>query len=135
MDYSEGDTIPPGYRTEKRMRKGLFIAGAVTFGSSYLVSVFVAAIASDSKLGDALVPLYAPLAGPFITIATAESEGAATFTLVLDGVAQTGGLALALAGLLWKENILVRSDIPTSFMVTPMVVGRGTMGLGIVGSM
>src|SRR5688572_15787699 len=47
MNYEEGQPIPPGYRVETRARRGLIIAGAVTFGVTYLLSAFAASIAVD----------------------------------------------------------------------------------------
>src|SRR5262249_19712664 len=137
MDYEEGQPIPPNYRLERRIRKGMLIGGAVTFGSCYLLSVIAAgaaASAANASTKNDFLPLYAPLAGPFIAIGTAGTTGAGTFLLVLDGLGQVGGLALGITGLAWKESLLVRSDT-VSFTVTPMVLGKGTMGLGIVGSM
>src|SRR5690349_4987127 len=42
-EYEEGDPIPPGYHAESKVRKGLVIGGAVTFGVMYILSVLVGA--------------------------------------------------------------------------------------------
>jgi hypothetical protein len=146
MDYEEGDPVPPGYHVETKMRKGLVIGGAVTFGACYLFSILTAAVADpveniEDPNDDSFIPLYIPAAGPFITIGTAQSEGAGTFILVVDGVAQVGGLAMFIAGLAAQSTELVRNDVgKPDIHLTPMSVGRdirgnSTMGLGIVGTM
>jgi hypothetical protein len=32
MDYAEGAAVPPGYRVEKRMRRGAVLAGSIIAG-------------------------------------------------------------------------------------------------------
>jgi hypothetical protein len=57
------------------------------------------------------MPLVIPVAGPFITIGTASSEGAGTLLLILDGLAQTSGVVMFIAGLATEDTELVRNDI------------------------
>ena len=146
MDYEEGDPIPPGYHVDTKIRKGLVIGGAVTFGVCYLFSALFASTleSANDALGssnDDYVPLYIPVVGPFITIGSAQSEGAGTFLLVIDGIAQAGGLAMFIAGLAAPSSELVRNDIgDLDINLTPMMVGKdyrgnSTMGLGFVGTM
>jgi hypothetical protein len=136
MNYEEGQPIPPGYRVETRARRGLIIAGAVTFGVTYLLSAFAASIAVDGGGSEEFGPLFVPVAGPFITIGTAGSEGTGTFALVLDGVAQAGGIAMFIAGIATEEKFLMRNDVSKpNITVTPMMVGDSSFGLGIRGSM
>lgn len=136
MNYEEGQAIPPGYHLETRARRGLVIGGAVTFGVTYLLSAFVASIAMDSGGGDEFGPLLIPVAGPFVTVGTAESEGSGTFALVLDGLAQAGGVAMFVAGLVSEEEYLLRNDAAVPrFTVTPMRLGSDSFGLGVRGSM
>lgn len=131
MSYTEGQPIPPGYRLETRMRRGLVIGGAVTFGSTYLLSALTASVAVDAGGADEFGPLFIPVAGPFVTIGTAESEGTGTFLLVLDGIGQAGGVAMFIAGLATEEQFLLRNDIATIKAVpilTPTTVGFGIQG-------
>jgi hypothetical protein len=134
MGYEEGQPIPPGYHLETRARRGLIIAGAVTFGVTYLLSAFTASIAVDAGGDEEFGPLFIPVAGPFVTIGTAEAEGTGTFALVLDGVAQAGGVAMFIAGLATEEQYLLRNDV-ASVKVAPMMVGPNSFGLGIRGEM
>jgi hypothetical protein len=136
LEYEEGDPVPPGYHPETRVRKGLIIGGAVTFGVLYLLSAATAAAADDFT--DDLTPLYIPAVGPFITIGTANAEGAGTFLLIVDGIAQSGGLLMAILGIAIQQDLLVRNDVEATgpkVRVSPMMVGKGTMGFGLVGSM
>ena len=108
MEYYEGAGVPDGYIVETRIRKGLVIAGAATFGGAYLLTSLGAAIATDtSSNGDAYAPLFIPVAGPFITIRTAEANATGSFGLVMDGLVQTAGLAMLVAGLAAQEEVLV----------------------------
>src|SRR4029079_3566148 len=44
IDYEEGDSIPPGYRTVQRVRKGLVIGVSVMLGVGYLITIMTAGI-------------------------------------------------------------------------------------------
>ncbi|MEJ7729317.1 MAG: hypothetical protein WKG00_08880 [Polyangiaceae bacterium] len=116
LPYDEGQAIPPGYHVEERARRGLVIAGTVTFGSAYLISILGAssAVASDDSSSDDFAPLFIPVAGPFITLGTADGADGAAPIFILDGIAQVGGLALLIAGLAAQESLLVRNpDVAT----------------------
>jgi hypothetical protein len=137
-------TIPPGYTKDSKIRKGLVIGGAVTFGATWLLSVAVGAIAveveeTDESLGgdsDGVSPadagmLMIPVAGPFISIATYDAGTGAGTLLAIDGLAQAGGLAMLIIGLAAQKDVLVRTG-DVEMTVTP-VVGQGRTGLGLVG--
>lgn len=137
INYDEGAPIPPGYRVETLANRGLIVGGAVTFGTTYLLSAFVAAIAVDGNGSNEFGPLFIPVIGPFITIKTAESEDFGTFTLLLDGVAQAGGVAMFVAGMLTDRKYLIRNDIVTAkpkVTLTP-VVSSQTVGLSLRGTL
>lgn len=134
MPFEEGQPIPPGYRVETRARKGLIVGGAVTFGVLYLLSAFTASVAVDSGDSEEFGPLFIPVAGPFVAIGTTGAEGVGTFTLVLDGVGQAGGVAMFIAGMVTEEKFLLRND-QAKISVTPMMVGDSSFGLGLRGSM
>jgi hypothetical protein len=133
MPFEEGQPIPPGYRVETRARRGLIVGGAVTFGVLYLLSAFTASIAVDGGDSD-FGSLFIPVAGPFVTIGTADAEGAGTFALVLDGVGQAGGVAMFIAGMMTEEKFLLRND-QAKISVTPMMMGNSSFGLGLRGAL
>lgn len=147
LPYEAGQPIPEGYHLSSRIHKGLVIAGAVTFGTFYLISAGVAAAYLDDRAqiaedapesavsdAEAYAPLFVPLAGPFIALATVEPTATGTMALVLDGVAQSAGLAMLIAGLALRSEVLVRNDLGSvRWTLAPTAVaGRGA-GLGIVG--
>ncbi len=135
LPYEEGDPVPYGYRPETQIRKGLVIGGAVTLGSLYLISASIGSLANDiDSSSDQFTPLFFPVVGPFITIGTASSEGSGTFFLLIDGVGQSAGLAMLIAGLASPRTVLLRNDL-AEVRVAPVVVGDGQLGLGLVGTM
>jgi hypothetical protein len=137
LEWEEGDPVQPGYHPTTRIRRGLVIGGAVTFGTTYLLTAFTAAILVEggSNNGSIYGPLFAPVLGPFITIGTAHASGSGTFVLVLDGLAQTGGLAMLIAGLVAPKTALVRNDVAkTTITPVPMTFGPSSSGLGLVGT-
>lgn len=152
MDYTEGADIPPGYVKDTRVRKGLVIAGAVTFGTTWLLSSLAATAMIDGDeqqtaydqyqsggsvrreekgIPDAAA-LYIPLVGPFVAIRTLHAEGGGTAMLLLDGVAQIAGFSMFVAGLAAKRTVLVRSPEAT-LALAPASVGAHA-GTSLVGS-
>jgi hypothetical protein len=147
-DWEEGDPIPPGYRPDTRIRKGLVIGGAVTLGAVWLVfgvlpaSIMVAVEETDEadfsndtgEDKEDYYPLYIPVAGPFVTIFTTESQAAGTALLIIDGVAQTAGLAMLIAGLAAQKTVLEpdptyrAAEWHVAPIVTPELTGLGAFG-------
>ena len=136
LAYEEGDPIPPGYRVDSRIRKGLVIGGAVTFGVPWFFSAMIASIGDSLSRSSDLWPLYIPALGPFIAMGTLETEGPGTFWLAVDGLAQSGGIAMLIAGIVAQEKRLVRStEHDVSVTVMPLRFGPHGAGLGLVGTM
>ncbi|MDI1432807.1 hypothetical protein [Polyangium sorediatum] len=136
LPYEEGDPIPPGYRVDSRIRKGLVIGGAVTFGVPWFFSAMIASIGDSLSRSSDLWPLYIPALGPFIAMGTLDTEGPGTFWLAVDGLAQSGGIAMLIAGIVAQEKRLVRStEVGTSMTVMPLRFGPHGAGLGLVGTM
>lgn len=143
IDYVEGMTIPPGYTRDTKIRKGLVIAGAVTFGTMWLLTAAVGAVWMDyenrednSLIDDGIEPeevgvLIIPVAGPFVAMGTLEPSVSGGMILALDGIAQAGGLAMFIIGLAAKKDVLIRTG-DVEMTVAPMV-GQGRGGLGLVG--
>ncbi len=112
LPYEDGDPIPQGFTVRSRANKSLVIAGSITFGTTYLISLLTAAttLSTDSSGGGEFAPLFVPVIGPFISIGTAHSEGAGTFWLVFDGLAQAGGLTMFIAGFVMEDKYLQRTN-------------------------
>jgi hypothetical protein len=134
LPYREGEPAPDGYVEDTKIRKGLVIAGASTFGALYLLSVAVATSAQDDLSDDEeLAPLFIPVAGPFVTMATADPVALGTVALILDGVGQSTGVALFIAGLAARKRVWLRSDV-ANVTVAPLATRSGG-GLSVVGEM
>jgi hypothetical protein len=132
-DWEEGEPIPPGYHPVTRIRKGLVIGGAVTFGVVYLTTALIGAAVSDlgAKSGKLLL---IPIAGPFATLSTGTTSG--DFFLVLNGIVQAGGVAMLIAGIAAPKTILIRNDLgkpKLELLPTPMTFGANSGGFGFVG--
>jgi hypothetical protein len=150
-DWEEGEPIPPGYHPVQRIRKGLVIGGAVTFGTVYLLTALSGAAVSDighatctsstsvsCSAGHSGKLLLIPVAGPFAVLSTGSTFG--DFFMVLDGLVQAGGIAMFIAGLAAPKTVLVRNDLalvekPKKLEITPMPMtfGQNSGGFGFVG--
>ncbi|HXX70596.1 MAG TPA: hypothetical protein VEK07_25660 [Polyangiaceae bacterium] len=132
-DWPEDEPAPAGYHWGKRVRRGPIIAGAVLFGTFYLISAFVGA--AGQTVGDrAYGWLYLPALGPFVEI-TNSSSALGTVTLIMDGAVQSGALALLVWGITSPAPVLVRNQIDAPrVMPVPMILGRNGSGMGLVGT-
>jgi hypothetical protein len=144
LPYEQGDPIPEGYQLRDRPRRGLVIAGSVVTGVPWVFSV-MAAVASDYENWSGF--LLVPALGPWLMLATggASDEPCASggdscsggrsglrSVLVLDGLIQTAGAAMFVAGLAIPRKRLVRTDVSVGFFSTPL--GRDGYGLAAVGT-
>ena len=142
-DTDSGRPPPAGYRADTRIRKGLVIGGAVTFGAMYLLTALTAAAINDSKSytyssigttsskSSSAGLLYIPVVGPFAYLSNAGSQSA-TVVLIIDGVAQAAGAAMLIGGLAIPKHVLVRNDL-AKIEIMPLVA-PGHTGLGLVGT-
>lgn len=131
-ELDDGAPVPYGYTKVTRTRKGLIIGGSVTFGVSYGLSTFVAAIGEDlrrnGETSTDVSALFIPIAGPFVQIGRTESATGKLYLLHL-GVAQVAGAVMLYYGLTSPKTILVRND---QLSIAPMV-GNGTSGMMVTG--
>ena len=132
-DWEPGRPIPPGYRQEMRARKGLVIAGSITFGAIYIYTALIGEVENNNSISgqDSNGWLWIPVLGPFLEAADTGSDIPAS-VLILDGIGQAGGLAMLIAGLAMPRPILVRNDL-FSMTPVPMTLGKGASGFGLVG--
>jgi hypothetical protein len=135
LAYEEGQPIPPGYAVTQRRRRSLIVAGAALFGASWLTSALTAAtvVAGTNRHRSEVAPLFAPFAGPWITVATSRDARLDDpdrrmngVLLVVDGVAQLTGAALFLAGMVTREPVLTRTrqSFDTAALPEILVGGR-----------
>ena len=139
IDYEEGDTIPPGYRTGTRIRKGLVIGGSVMLGVGYLITIMTAGIGQAvNNFGEAgtkdFGPLLIPVVGPFIGMKTTHPSTGGVFGLAFLGVAQTAGLGMLIGGIAAPRTVLLRNEVAgVKFTIAPQF-GPSGAGIGAVGS-
>jgi hypothetical protein len=133
-DWEDGEPIPQGYHQTTRTRTGMIVAGAVTFGSLYFLSLLVASVGSDTSNGSGssnpVASLYVPGVGPFIQM-TNSSSATANLFLAIDGIAQVGGIAMLVYGITSPRTVLIRNDLAQT-IVTPMRIGQSGYGLGVL---
>ncbi len=150
--YRTGQPVPPGYHVEERGIKGLVIAGAITFGATYFLSL---AVAPNQKY---LNWLAVPVVGPYVSAERVEecgygyydeetgrwvepedegdcvddADGAAA-ALRLDGFTQATGVALFAVGMLVRRQRLVPDPPRLALQIVPYRVGRNGYALGLTG--
>ncbi|HEV3193876.1 MAG TPA: hypothetical protein VGY54_25400 [Polyangiaceae bacterium] len=135
--WEPGEPIPPGYHPAERLRKGLIIGGAITFGVLYLFSAIGAAAVHDANASvggsDNADALYIPALGPFMQMTRTTSALGNVYNAI-DGAGQCAGLVMLIVGLTSPRTILVRNDIG-AIRVQPMpYVSSHSAGLGLVAS-
>ncbi len=136
-EWPEDAPPPPGYHWQKRAHLGPIIGGAALLGSTWGLSSFVGALAYDlSTTHDPNYEwLFLPVFGPFVELKYS-STATGSVVLVIDGLAQAGGLALLIYGIASPVMRLRRDEVSTAVhvMPVPMVLGRDGGGLGVVGT-
>jgi hypothetical protein len=138
----QGGVLPPGARIETKPNVGLIATGVSTFGVAYL-GAFLYALGTCSAQQECRAGsnwLYLPIAGPFITAATAPTSGGAALA-AFDGGVQVLGAALTIAGFLapkkfvmWQSTTATLKLSPTSgSLAAPAVgsIGAPTVGGGV----
>ncbi len=145
LDYDDGAEVPDGYVKQTRIRKGLVIGGAVTFGVSWLATATYAATLRAQEEQEAFwndhehddgpgdeAALYIPLAGPWIALGTMDPDEGQRGALIASGVVQAGGMAMLIAGVAAKQTVLVRHG-NTTVGLTP-ALGPSHNGFVLSGS-
>lgn len=112
LAWRPGEAVPPGYTPESGPNKKLLIGGLVSFGTLYLASTITGYVTTIAGDGGAFGPMFIPVVGPFVTIATAEAEGVGTYLLALDGVGQAVGATLFCLSFPVHDHWLERQDGP-----------------------
>jgi hypothetical protein len=132
-DWTEGEPVPDGYHPVQRVRVGAIVGGVVPFAVLYFISLLDASATEDASHGTNKTAdgLFIPGIGPFIMM-TQTSSSVGNVFLAVDGLVQTGGIALAVWGIASPRTVLRRDDPPTALRLVPrpMLVGRDGAGFG-----
>jgi hypothetical protein len=134
--WHEGEPVPPGYHRASHVRRGLVAGGASLFVLPYLASAIAATTGytMDAGTESARGVLWVPAVGPFIMMGSTRSAGLDAL-LVLDGLAQIGGITLFACGLATPEPVIAPNAPaePPRVSLAPLVT-RGGSGLVLMGS-
>jgi hypothetical protein len=137
LPFNENEPIPPGYKVEEHMRRGLVIAGGVVFGVFYVGSAMIGAQSisyDEAPYGAMFVPVLGPFivgaAGDFGDSSTSGNfvSAVATGSFVLMGLGQAAGAAMLLSGIFAKKKVLVRQDV-AHVMRPDVFIGPGSIGM------
>lgn len=133
-DVEDDRRAPMGYTEVHRTRRHLIVAGAVTFGVTYLISAFTASVGQDASTGgrNELASLYVPVAGPFLEMGHT-GNATARFVLASLGAAQLAGAIMLYYGVTSKQRVFLRNDLVGSLSITPLA-DRNVQGLALSGS-
>jgi hypothetical protein len=147
LRYERGSAAPPGYHLEENPRKGLVIAGALTFGVPYLISLTV----GGASRHEADRWLLLPVVGPIGTLTygmrgcddTARCAGNILIVvgLAFDLAAQTAGALLFTMGYVlpkrqWvsDDDVSRRTPPNVAWSILPHLDAAGRMGLTLTGT-
>jgi hypothetical protein len=121
----------PQYRTVKRGIPGLYIAGPIVLGSTWLLTIGLTAALTNSddpfygqKVGAACVPVF----GPWVLLSQPQIGSGYVAPIVFSGLAQAAGLVMTIAGLAARREVTVPVVGSARFSIAPTVGGAVAIG-------
>ncbi len=145
--HGDSGEVPDGYYLKHRRRKGLMIAGGITFGVAWLASIAAARYTIEERdpgffdraedgadvEWPAEASLMIPVAGPWMALAQLDDQISGRDKLVIagSGLAQLGGLAMLGVGLFYEDTVLVKKEtveVSAAPMLAPGVAGAAITG-------
>jgi hypothetical protein len=125
--------IPPGGKVVGRRVPGLWIPGVIVFGVFYISTVSTWSSTSEAREDNHGIEVVAPVVGPFLRAANVDGDGVLDgllrTSLVLDGLAQTAGVALFIAGMVEREYVMYWTTGQGRNVALLPTVGRGAAGV------
>jgi hypothetical protein len=150
LPYSAGGPPPPGYHLEENPRKGLILAGALTFGVPYLISLTIGGASRSPADRWLLLPVVGPVGSlTYGTRGCDEDNDPLRCTgnilivvgLAFDLAAQMAGAILFTMGYVFPKRQWVndyevgrRTGAGFTWSVVPRVDGAGRVGLTFSGA-
>jgi hypothetical protein len=137
--WNSSQPAPPGYHVERRINRGLVIAGSVVFGVAYVgIVIPLLIVAANGSPSAAVVTV--PVGGPFYLVPAnlrgANGVPAVAGMAVLDALVQAAGAGMLIGGIAGKR-VLVPGPSPQSTVQlapVPLRFGNGGAGIGIAGA-
>ena len=150
LPYTVGGMPPAGYHLEESPRKGLIVAGALTFGIPYLISMTIGGASRNEADRWLLLPVVGPIGSlTYGTRGCDEDVDAARCVgnilivvgLAFDLAAQTAGAILFTMGFVFPKKQWVsdygyaaKSAPPFTWSLAPRVDAAGRVGLTLSGT-
>lgn len=137
--YDPDQPVPQGYRLQSRPTVGLLGMGIGLFSTGWVTAVVMGIAFGEEAKDDPngpdasnFIPLYFPVAGPFVTMAVLKPGPAELGLLLADGVFQIAGSVGILVGSLKRSYRLIYTGETASVEVLP-AAGAGYFGLQTMG--
>lgn len=138
LPWEPGAPVPEGYRPQSRPTSALLGVGIGLLSAGWVTAVVTGGVMVDDadKAGDpnapaagTFVPMFFPVAGPFITMAVWKPGPAEMGLLITDGIFQVAGAAGVLAGALKQTHRLVYVGPSAGTLRVEPVIGLGYAGI------
>ncbi|MBK8255057.1 MAG: hypothetical protein IPK82_20655 [Polyangiaceae bacterium] len=138
LPWEPGAPVPDGYRPQSRPTSALLGVGIGLLSAGWVTAVVTGGVMVDDadKSGDpnapaagTFVPMFFPVAGPFITMAVWKPGPAEMGLLITDGIFQVAGAAGVLAGALKQTHRLVYVGPSEATLRVEPVLGLGYVGI------
>jgi hypothetical protein len=150
LPYNATRPPPPGYRLEENPRKGLIVAGALTFGVPYLISLTIGGASRHEADRWLLLPVVGPVGSLTYGTRGCDRDDDAgkcagdiliVVGLAFDLAAQTAGAILFTMGYVFPKkqwvndyDVARRAPTPFTWSVSPRVDGAGRVGFTVNGT-
>jgi hypothetical protein len=120
------------------------VSGAVTLGVAWYAAFIVGYVgfvlesigcSGNDCQGGTWGLVMVPVVGPLLGAMTLDTTATARAALVMDGLAQAGGIVMLAAGIKSVTHKWVRvDDAKLQWRLSPIRAGGSGMGLGVVGA-
>jgi hypothetical protein len=129
--WDSSQPAPPGYHVERRINRGLVIAGSLVFGAAYLGVVIPSLILAANRPPSAAA-VTVPVGGALYFLPVPGGAAWAAF----DALVQAAGAGMLIVGLTGKRVFVPGPSRRSAVQLVPVPLrfGSNGAGLGIVGA-